>query len=136
MVGHLFAVPFCYYEGCMAVKIHKEQDALLVISVSGAFTEADLEACQKETIQLIEEAGRIKTLILLSNFQGWEKSKAWGSVAFMNTFGEKVDKMAFVGDMKWRDEVFSFTGKDLRPTQIEYFDAAAESLARDWLKDS
>lgn len=118
----------------MAVKIHKEQNALLVISVSGKFTKADLLACEDASIQLIKEAGRIKTLILLSDFQGWEKSKAWGNVTFMNTFGEKVDKMAFVGDMKWRDEVFLFTGKDFRSTQLEYFDTAAESVARNWLK--
>ena len=47
--------------------------------------------------------------------------------------GRDVEKMAIVGDEKWRDDALAFTAKGFCPTAIELFAASRISEARMWL---
>jgi hypothetical protein len=47
--------------------------------------------------------------------------------------GQRIEKMAIVGDEKWRDETLVFTGKGFRPTAIEFFPTSRLAEARRWL---
>ena len=107
---------------------------MLVTRVSGEFTASDLAKMEDAAIQVIEGQGNMKGLILLSDFLGWAKSDAWGDVTFFGTFGTKIEKIAFVGDPKWRDEMFMFIGKGLRKAQVEFFEPSEETAARAWLR--
>lgn len=120
----------------MALTIQKETENLLVLSVSGLFTKSDHDQWKEEAIKTIQASGNMKALILSPNFQGWAKSDAWEGVTFVGTFGEKIEKIAFVGDPKWRDEIFMFAGKGIRSTQIEFFETSNEVEARNWLQAS
>ena len=45
-------------------------------------------------------------------------------VSFMMEEGKQIEKMAIVGDEKWRDDALAFTAKGFRPTAIEFFPAS------------
>jgi hypothetical protein len=47
--------------------------------------------------------------------------------------GQHIEKMAIVGDEKWRDDALAFTAKGFRPTAIEFFGALRLNEARAWL---
>ena len=47
--------------------------------------------------------------------------------------GQQIEKMAIVGDEKWRDDALAFTAKGFRPTAIEFFPASRMNEARIWL---
>jgi SpoIIAA-like len=47
--------------------------------------------------------------------------------------GQHIEKMAIVGDEKWRDDALAFTAKGFRPTAIEFFSAVRLNDARTWL---
>jgi len=47
--------------------------------------------------------------------------------------GQHIEKMAIVGDEKWRDDALAFTAKGFRPTAIEFFPASSLHEARTWL---
>ena len=49
-------------------------------------------------------------------FAGWERHEDWGDVSFMTEQGQHIEKMAIVGDEKWRDDALAFTAKGFRPT--------------------
>ena len=51
----------------------------------------------------------------------------------MNQQAQRIEKMAIVGDEKWKDEAFAFTAKGFRPTVIEFFPASRIDEARMWL---
>jgi hypothetical protein len=47
--------------------------------------------------------------------------------------GQHIEKMAIVGDEKWRDDALAFTAKGFRPTAIEFFPESRLGEARKWL---
>jgi len=47
--------------------------------------------------------------------------------------GRDIEKMAIVGDEKWKDDVIAFTAKGFRPTAIEFFAASRVTAARVWV---
>jgi SpoIIAA-like len=47
--------------------------------------------------------------------------------------GQQIEKMAIVGNEKWRDDALAFTAKGFRPTAIEFFAASRMNEARTWL---
>ncbi len=48
---------------------------------------------------------------------------------------EGISKLAFVGDEKWKVEIFMFTGKPMRHTAIEYFPQDQFDQAQAWLSE-
>jgi SpoIIAA-like len=63
-------------------------------------------------------------LVILEGFEGWERHEDWGDVSFMMDEAQHIEKMAIVGDEKWRDHALAFTAKGFRPTVIEFFAAS------------
>jgi stage II sporulation SpoAA-like protein len=71
--------------------------------------------------------------VLLDGFGGWERHRDWGDVTFAMGAGRNIEKMAIVGDEKWRDEALAFTAAGFRPTAIEFFAASQLADAKRWL---
>ena len=83
--------------------------------------------------QTIAREGKIRALMIAEGFEGWERKADWGDVSFMMEQGQHIEKMAIVGDEKWRDDALAFTAKGFRPTAIEFFPASRTNEARIWL---
>ncbi|HXL09271.1 MAG TPA: STAS/SEC14 domain-containing protein [Candidatus Bathyarchaeia archaeon] len=83
--------------------------------------------------QTIAREGKIRALMIAEGFEGWERKADWGDVSFMMEQGQHIEKMAIVGDEKWRDDALAFTAKGFRPTAIEFFPASRINEARIWL---
>lgn len=117
----------------MTIEWEIENDDLAIFHVSGQLGKDEYVKIQSEIGAIAKEAGSIKILVLLDNFDGWQAEKGWG-----DTSTEAVDpyitKMAIVGNEKWRDLVNAFTLKGLRPVSIEYFDSTKQDIARQWLE--
>ena len=47
--------------------------------------------------------------------------------------GDAIERMAIVGDERWRGESLMFAAADLRKGPVEFFAAAAAADARRWL---
>src|SRR5262249_33557109 len=88
-------------------------------------------------IQTAKEAlareGKVRALVFLEGFEGWERHEGWGNVSFMMEQGRNIEKMAIVGDEKWKDDAVAFTAKGFRPTVIEFFPASRVDAARIWV---
>jgi SpoIIAA-like len=94
---------------------------------------ADYERIIQIAKAAIAREGKIRALVILEGFEGWERSGDWGDVSFMMEEGQHIEKMAIVGDEKWRDDALAFTAKGFRPTAIEFFPASRINEARTWL---
>ena len=95
---------------------------------------ADQESIQSEGLKLMGQGGKARLLVTFENFQGWDKGSDWGDVGFQIAHGKDIERMAFVGDEKWKDDVFAFVGKGLRSTQIEFFSPSALKEADSWIR--
>jgi stage II sporulation SpoAA-like protein len=107
---------------------------LAVILVTGKLKMDEVDKAQKECEALIKDIGKVKLLILSESFAGWEKGEGWGDLSFSERNDPYIEKIAFVGEEKWRDLIYAFTGKGLRPVPIEFFTPEQEDKARQWLE--
>ena len=118
----------------MSITWQIEADNLVVFRVSGRLRINEFLHVQEEMGTAIADLGRVSVLILLEDFDGWEDAAGWGDVSYLERNDPYIRKMAIVGEEKWRDKIYMFTLKGLRPVPIEYFTPDAQSQARTWLR--
>ena len=62
--------------------------------------------------EAIEREEKVRALIILEAFEGWERRGDWGDVTEQ---GQHIDKMAIVGDEKWQDDGWLLPPRDFVP---------------------
>ena len=117
----------------MPVEIIDLAGKLLQIRIRGVLKKVDYDRIIQIAKEAIAREGKIRALAILEGFEGWERHEDWGDVSFMMGEGQHLEKMAIVGDEKWRDDALAFTAKGFRPTAIEFFAASRLNEARTWL---
>lgn len=118
----------------MAHEIIQIDDALISVRIRGVMRLADMEAIQALAHDLIEHGKKPRCLIVAEDFQGWDKQDDWNDIGFFVEHGDDIEKMAIVGDECWKDDIYLFTGKGLRKTEIEFFPVSALQEAEAWLR--
>ena len=118
----------------MPIEIIDVAGKLLQLKVRGMFTKADYDRIIEIAKKAIEREGKVRALVILEAFEGWERRSDWGDVSFMTEQGEHLEKMAIAGDEKWQDDTFAFTAKGFRATAIEFFTPSRLNEARTWLR--
>ncbi len=118
----------------MPIEIIDVAGKLLQLKVRGMFTKADYDRIIEIAKKAIEREGKVRALVILEAFEGWERRSDWGDVSFMTEQGQHLEKMAIVGDEKWQDDAFAFTAKGFRATAIEFFTPSRLNEARTWLR--
>jgi len=116
----------------MAIDWKIEAGNLIVFEVSGQLGKAEHQQIMTEIESVIQKLGRIKILVLLNDFGGWESASDWEETS-TDKIDPFIDKFAIVGDEQWRELAEVFTLKGLRPVPIEYFDTSQKQAAQQWL---
>lgn len=119
----------------MACEITRIDDAVLYVRISGIMKLADQQSLQASGMELIAQHKKVRLLVTLENFQGWEQGVDWGDIGFLLAYGNDVAKIAFVGDERWKDLAFAFVGKGLRTTEIEFFPASSSKEVESWIHE-
>jgi hypothetical protein len=118
----------------MPITFSMEPGSLAVFRISGILKKAELDAEQRKLENEIHKLGRLKILVLPdAGFDGWEQNENWADMSFAARHDRHIEKIAIVGGPQWRDMVYAFMGKGLRPEPIRYFDLGQEAAARLWL---
>jgi hypothetical protein len=122
-------------ESTMSYQLIKKSDHDTWVKLSGKLTVSDFQELQSLARLSIERFGQLRMLVELEDFQGWSKETGWENSFFLEENGEGMSKLAFVGDEKWKDEIFMFTGKPMRQTAIEFFPQGQLDQAQAWLSE-
>ncbi len=117
----------------MSVTFTKESEELFVFTIKGTFTFDDLKEAQSKAGGAIERGEKVKLLILAEEFSGWGKEGDWGDLTFMYEHDTHIERIAFIANGKWLDEILMFLGAGRRRASVESFHN--EQAARDWLQD-
>jgi len=117
----------------MAIAMHDEGGNLFRLDVRGSLRKADLERSQKDLQAHMARVGPVKILFVLEDFEGWHSGDNWSDLSFYITHGDSIQRIAIVGDERWRSESLMFAGADLRRAPVQFFPAAAVADARAWL---
>lgn len=117
----------------MSMEIRVEGHGLLLVRINRILRRAEFDEMQRAAAKIIGEVGKVAALILLDEFQGWQRGDEWGDVSFLVEHGGDIVKIAIVGQERWRDEALMFAAADLRQGRVRYFNDA--DSARAWLEE-
>ena len=117
----------------MAVTLRHESENVYRMDISGVLQERDFLAVQRALAADLDGARRIRLLVVLTGFQGWESGATWRNLAFYVRHGDDIERIAIVGDERWRSEAMMFAAADLRDAPVAYFGAVQAAQARAWL---
>jgi hypothetical protein len=117
----------------MPASMRHESDNLYRIHISGVLSKTELENAQAVAAQEIKRRGKLKLLFILEQFQGWERGADWGDVTFFTMHDENIEKIAIVGDEKWRDHALAFAGAGMRKAAVRFYPPSEIAQARAWL---
>jgi hypothetical protein len=117
----------------MPIALVHERGNVFRLDIRGTLLKKDLDRCQETLAGEISRVGPVRLLVVLMNFEGWEPGAPWSDLSFFVRHGDKVERIAIVGDENWRSEALMFAGADLRKGPVEYFSAQAAPAARAWL---
>ena len=120
----------------MSAEIIDTTGGVVTARITGKLTQPELAALQKAAGDIIQKQGQARFLVLVENFEGWQRGGDWGDLSFQVEHDAHIERMAIVGAKKWEDLALIFTAKGLRKFPIEYFEPAAIAKARAWLAET
>ena len=108
-----------------------EEGNLVHLEVRGRMSTADQATLVYFVTKAAERHGKIRLLVTLVEFAGWETADDWDDAGMRIPNDAAVLRAAFVGDLRWKDDVFAFVAKPFRAVPMDYF--STEAAARTWL---
>ncbi len=118
----------------MSVTFAKESENLFVLHIKGTLTFEDLKEVENKARAEMDRSQKAKLLILAGQFSGWGKEGDWGDLTFMYEHDAQIEKIAVVGEGKWKDQILMFVGAGRRQAAVEFFLPGETQAARDWLQ--
>src|SRR4029453_1691915 len=108
----------------MPMSVQQEQKNVYRLDVRGMLQKQDFQQCQDVLIKEMDRVGNIRLLFVLDGFEGWDQKDDWRDMAFYTKYGSSIDRIAIVGDERWRSETLMFAGADLRRAAGQFFSDA------------
>jgi len=121
----------------MGATIRQQQGDVYVMRITGLLKKSELDALQASAAKMLDYDPllRVRLLILVEKFEGWERNPDWGDMSFYAEHGDKITKIAIVGDPKWETEFKMFTGAGFRPAPVKFYPSDQLQQARTWLAE-
>lgn len=110
-----------------------EATRICEMTISGKLDHSSFKASEEKMTALVTSGIQPRMLVVLDGFLGWDKQGDWNNLEFMFTHGDKIARIAVVGDKRWESDVRLFTGAGIRRTPVGYFETERIEDARAWL---
>ncbi|MAT14686.1 MAG: STAS/SEC14 domain-containing protein [Planctomyces sp.] len=113
--------------------IETDQGNLVELEITGKLTEEAYETFVPLIEQKIREHGKIRMVVILTDFYGWDAAALWEDLKFDAKHYSDLERLAIVGDSKWEAGMAKFC-KPFTRAKIKYFDLADFNEAREWIR--
>lgn len=118
----------------MPISIVVDPAGLIVAHLSGVVERAEADAAKREVFGHLMTKGSAPLLVhVLEGFSGLQNLVQWDDIPEDKFIQQHVTRLAFVGDLRWRDTALLFFFHNMVPFQMEYFPEAQYELAVAWL---
>lgn len=119
----------------MPVQIKYEPNDICVLRIRGTLKRSEFGAEQTELARKIDTGSNPRLLVILENFEGWERGADWNDLDFMISHGGKISKIAIVAEPRWETLALAFAGAGLRRAPVKFFPPSELEQARNWLPE-
>jgi hypothetical protein len=106
---------------------------LSVLRITGLLKKSELDAALATEARQWGPTTRVKVLVIVENFNGWERGADWGDMTFFETHGDQIDKIAIVADPQLETDLLAFAGAGFRRAPVKFFSPGQLTMARAWL---
>jgi hypothetical protein len=120
----------------MPITLQHEGDNIFRIGIQGMLRQSEMQQCQKQLVDEMHRLGTVRLLFVLDDFKGWAAQDNWNDLSFYVQHGDAIERIAIVGEERWRDHSLMFAAADLRKAPVEYFVRGALAQARAWLAEN
>ena len=110
-----------------------EGDSTYRLTFSGLLLRDDMSQCEAALKSELGRLGSAKLLCVLEAFEGWEPLADWNDLTFYMQHGDAIERIAIVGNERWRSLALMFAAADLRKAPVEFFLEHELDKARAWL---
>ena len=117
----------------MPAHLQREPNNIYVLHFSGVVKRSEFGSGQSALAGEIDAGVAPRVLAILEDFEGWEKGADWNDLDFMLSHGDKIAKIAIVGEPRWEPQALAFAGAGFRSAPVKFFPAAQLAEARVWL---
>ncbi len=119
----------------MGATIQREDSGIWVLRISGALRKDEMDSVQAKGIEGLCPDENARVLVMVGeDFRGWVGDEVWGDMTFFMEHGDRIEKMAIVGDPKWESRMLMFSGAGFRRAPVRYFPTDQLDQAYAWLE--
>jgi hypothetical protein len=118
----------------VAISLQHHSGNVYRVDISGRVREDEFRSVQRAAAAEIRRGGRLRLLIMLNDFAGWDND-AGRDLGFYIRHGSDVERIAIVGEERWRSEALMFAGAGLRKAPVAYFKPRDALQAASWLAE-
>lgn len=120
----------------MAIELCEEDGGkLLTVRLSEKLHKSDYEHFVPEVERLIGQHGKLRMLMEMHDFHGWDAGAMWEDTKFAIHHFKDIERIAMVGETKWEHGMAIFC-KPFTIAKIRYFDHSQLDEARVWLAEA
>ena len=113
--------------------VEHAEGKIIEIQISGKLTKEAYDAFLPMTEAKITEFGKVRMLVILNDFHGWDAGALWEDIKFDLKHHGHIDRLAIVGETKWEKGMAAFC-KPFTSATIQYFDISDVAKAREWIQ--
>jgi hypothetical protein len=117
----------------MPISLHPESETVHRVEMSGLLRKEELDRCQAALVRDLRRVGHLHLLIVLEDFKGWAANPDWNDLTFYVQHGDAIERIAIVGDPRWKSQALMFAAAGLRKAPVEFFAEDDLAAARAWL---
>lgn len=104
------------------------------VKISGKLHKEDYEHFVPLFERLIAQHGKLRLLVEMQEFHGWDVSALWQDIKFDLKHFKDIERLALLGESKWEKGMATFC-KPFTSATIRYFDVAQAAAARAWVEE-
>jgi len=108
---------------------------VIEVALSGKLTKEAYEEFVPLTEKRIQQFGKVRMLVILHDFHGWDAGALWEDVKFDVQHFNDIERLAIVGDSKWEKGMAVFC-RPFTTAKIKYFDQSEIEAARQWIQEN
>lgn len=112
--------------------VESAEGKVLEIQITGKLSKEAYDTFLPQTEAKINEFGKVRMLVILHDFHGWDAGALWEDVKFDVKHHAHIERLAIVGESKWEKGMAAFC-RPFTSAKIQYFDSADLANAREWI---
>lgn len=117
----------------MPIALNPEQDGkVLVVELVGTLAKEDYKPLTEEFQRLAAQHGKIRVLLDMTRFEGWDMAALWQEAKFDLQHLNKMERLAVIGDKRWQHAIAA-GAKPFTPAEVRYFETADAGQAHAWV---